>query len=132
MRYYILSLLLHGCLVLVINPQTKETELLPFKQVTTNADKNSGKSGEIIPTDGDKGKTCKSFYGGIGVYLENMTVTQVINGYPAQTIGVRVGDDVYSLQGIEGEIGEVITLVIIRNGNTFEKKVKREKICIDK
>lgn len=90
----------------------------------------------IVPIGGGEGD-CKNYYGGIGVDIDysprGQMVTSVHPGYPAEALGIVVGDYIGITKGgndIRGEIGTEITLYILREGSVLTKTTKRAKICI--
>lgn len=88
---------------------------------------------------------------GIGIYmqadLENDTVVVIspIEGSPAEKAGIKAGDKILKVDGVEykaeqlqelsdhvrGEEGTEVELTILRDNETFDVKVKRESIHIN-
>jgi C-terminal processing protease CtpA/Prc len=78
-----------------------------------------------------EGKPCKYSYGGIGI-TGYPKIETVHPGYPAEKIGIKVGDLVYSFEDIRGEPGTQVEIRIV-SGNTERKVVvTRERICYNK
>lgn len=87
-------------------------------------------------------------YYGIGAYVmmdeETQTpyISGVIEGTPAQEVGLRMGDIIYAVEDvttfqmpleevtglIKGEEGTAVTLTIVRDGKAFEQNVVRRKV----
>lgn len=86
------------------------------------------------PHSADK---CSTFFGGIGItttsakdeYNRVGVVTEIYEGYPAALGGVMLYDVILNRNGIIGEIGTPVTLLIRRNGNALSLTLIRDKIC---
>mgnify|MGYP000313931147 CR=1 FL=1 len=88
-------------------------------------------------------------YGGIGASVryskKDITITSVYKGFPADKAGIKPGDVVVKInnqaledlnrEDISGQLlgvpGSEISIEIIRQGNTIQKTLKREKIAIN-
>lgn len=99
----------------------------------------------VIPTP-DKGKVVKKpkqkfvdrecgdlqWFGGIGVEVSPARrVTRAPKGYPAEQMGVEVGDDILNFSEITGEPGSEVIVKISRKGEQMSFKGLREKICVE-
>lgn len=120
-------------------------------------DKEGGDPGEIMPK-GDEGKPeppseievtlnipkpkgkglrdCEgtNWYGGIGI-MQNETTGEIIHigkGYPADRAGLRLGDMLLTRDGIRGEPGSTVTLMLKRHGQLLQFDIVREKICTER
>lgn len=87
-------------------------------------------------------------YYGVGAYVmmdaekEVPYISGVIEGSPAEEVGLQVNDIIYAVDGtptyqmtleaatglIKGEEGTTVTLTLIRDGRTLEQKVVRRKV----
>jgi len=79
-------------------------------------------------------KDCKYWFGGIGVTYDyrDESVVNAYDGYPAERAGITRGDIVTAANGgeIRGDVGTVVELKVVRNGEVFYVSVIREKICL--
>ena len=80
--------------------------------------------------DRDCGKY--KWYGGVGIQQQQPygLVVEVYKGYPAERMGIQVGDYLLNLSEIRGEVGSEVEVRIERNGKYLSFKDKREKICV--
>lgn len=91
----------------------------------------------------NQNKSCKSFYGGIGVTIGIMgdgttMITNISPGYPAELSGLKVKDVIvdpvitYGSDGIKGEVGSKVTITIYRpsTDELFTLTMVRDKICV--
>lgn len=83
-------------------------------------------------------KDCKGdrWYGGIGIMSDFYTkkIEYVAPGYPAAKAGLRLGDIIMSDDSpttIRGEVGSVLTITVVRNGEIITLDITRGKICLD-
>jgi carboxyl-terminal processing protease len=90
-------------------------------------------------------------YGGIGAvtrqFGKRVVVSMVYEGYPAEKGGLKIGDEIIKMDGVElsrlsmdesnrlmrGQVGKAVTLTVMRPGNErpLEFEFKREKIKIN-
>jgi C-terminal processing protease CtpA/Prc len=96
-------------------------------------DPNPKPTGKFVDRDcGDH-----NWYGGIGVSLrpdddmENYTILEAYDGYPAQKAGLLSGDVLLNPPLMKGEPGSTMNVNVMRGGNTFSVEIVREKICVE-
>ncbi len=85
-----------------------------------------------------KGDDCQDshWYGGIGIYegwdINGSYVDNVISGYPADKVGLKVGDRFISdITQVRGTPGTTIDVVVSRENITLYFTLIREKICTE-
>jgi len=77
------------------------------------------------------------WFGGVGIEMSytpdftNRIVTLVAQGYPAERMGIKVGDMILS-DTLRGEPGTEVKIEILRAGQHMTFVGTREKICIEK
>ena len=132
--YVILSLGLHLFLIFLFLPrglsEDSKKEGPGGKKSQVQAD--SPREIQVTLEGPGEKEPCPDFFGGIGVGIDQLTgyITKVYPGYPAERLGIQVGDYVHAEGGnIEGEIGSTVNLTINRLGLIFTLTTKREKIC---
>lgn len=88
-------------------------------------------------------------YSGIGAesshYDDKMVITEVFEGYSAEEVGIKVGDEIIKIDDVfvadsnsnqistllKGVAGSDVNLIVKRQGETLNFTVKREKIIVD-
>ena len=88
-----------------------------------------------IPKEAEKKtkeKECKDWFGGIGITwnIQNSSVIEAFEGYPAYNAGLRAGDIIYTNGDFRGEPGTEVVINVMRNRNIFTVTLIRGKICI--
>lgn len=82
-----------------------------------------------------KQKECDRWYGGVGItHYSDDRIEKIHPGYPAARSGcVEKGDIIYEVDSkngqVTGEVGEQITLMLIRDGIRVKCRLTRGKIC---
>lgn len=91
----------------------------------------------LIPGDGKGGihQPCTGReYVGIGILLSSKTdsILMIGDNTPASRSGLRVGDDVLNREALrEMKVGQLIRLVISRDGSEFPLELRAATICND-
>lgn len=80
--------------------------------------------GSRAPTDG-----CKHFFGGIGITYDGSLISHVFKGYPAEQLGLQMGDLIPQMGTLIGEVGSDIEFDVMRGTTVMHYKIKRAKIC---
>lgn len=85
-----------------------------------------------VPDELEYRKTCEPFFGGIGITHEGFdgVITTVHRGYPAERLGLSVGDKIINTEQLRGEIGTPVTIQIIRDGQHLTFYAIRDRICL--
>ncbi len=146
-KYLVISIVLHVLLfsLLLVNKETKKEPVKNSKKDSFNVKviEQSKTSHEQSKSKapGNKSnekKECENHYGGIGIlssfsddYLGFSAIEEIYEGYPADRNGLKVDDKVKptSSKTIRGKPGSVLTLKVKRDGETFTKRIVREKVC---
>lgn len=83
---------------------------------------------------------CENYYGGIGILVSKISqpdgstvymILEVYDGYPAQELGLKVGDIIVDYDILMGQIEEQISFRAIQNGSVRTFTTKRAKICTE-
>lgn len=77
---------------------------------------------------------CERYYGGIGIqrsYAGDF-ITEVYSGYPADRVGMKVGDQILNhTEVIRGEVGTTVRIILKTKSGILTYNLVREKICIE-
>lgn len=77
---------------------------------------------------------CERYYGGIGIqrsYTGDF-ITEVYSGYPADRVGMKVGDQILNhTEVIRGEVGTTVRVILKNKSGILTYNLVREKICIE-
>lgn len=90
--------------------------------------KENGKIVSVAPGLGkDK---CRKWFGGIGITYDGIaTITEVFKGYPAAKAGMQVGDYIWNISVITGDVDTPVTFSYSRAGHFHTVTMIRAKIC---
>jgi hypothetical protein len=122
----------------IVEKQTIQVELEEPKEGITKKEPSPSPKPSSKFVDRDCGKL--EWFGGIGVQGEYETgsgdrmtaiVAEVVKGYPAYDMGVKVGDRILNFSELKGEPGTDVTVEIYRSGETLTLTGTREKICLE-
>jgi len=108
------------------------TESKPKKVI----DKEGDTLKQVLVDSEKSGYECEKWYGGIGINSKRLSPTQeqisnVVDDYPADEAGLKVGDIITPYGEIRGEPGTSITMIVRRHDQNTEITIVREKICTD-
>jgi C-terminal processing protease CtpA/Prc len=87
---------------------------------------------KIVPTvPGSGNSKCKDRYSGIGITTDTKVVDTVIKGGPAYSAGIKSGDYILfpEVSKIRGKPGTSLEITLVRQGQVFKVKIKRDWIC---
>ena len=85
-------------------------------------------------------KKCKSWYGGIGIWVtyrlneqtgSDEIIKGISEGYAADKAGLQINDVILGVDSIRGDPGTKLTLKIERGNTVFTIDLIREKICTE-
>lgn len=121
--------------------RTVQVEIIdPPKKSDEEAQKKAEEDGLLAAAPHLKDE-CPDFFGGIGItesYVPNgyndqargrIVVMEVHHGYPAESAGILVGDELLNSTEIRGEIGSKVTVLVNRRGQMISFEISRDKIC---
>lgn len=130
------SVLLHAALLVALTMTLPSAQPPAGVSIPPKADEGEVDMHLIPQVEGDgSGLSCEHSYHGIGVVLAfGSTVSEVVPGGPADTAGLRVGDEL-----LNGEIfvrdayaiGREFSLRITRRGDRMDLPVRIGKVCYD-
>lgn len=114
----------------IIPPPLKDVTVQIFekKDITQKQKKKKRKQSKFKTS-----KDCPESFGGIGIHHNSvdLSVIQVVEGYPAFEAGIELGDIILSpVDSIRGTVGtEVTVLVQKKDGRVVSYTMIRDKIC---
>ena len=89
-------------------------------------------TGNITPAT-HLGESCQRWYGGIGITYSidkpGYVISLVVEGYPAYSAGLQVGDEIVNDGNIRGEPGTIAIVTYKRKNHLYTKHIQRDKIC---
>lgn len=153
-KWLLLSLLLHGIFFSLSFLGTAPKKYMPI-ELTVTGTSSKANNRPIIPKILGKGdREHKEGYWGIGIYqdLDNHKVIQykgewlicrlvsrVIEGYPAESMGIMPGDAIVEVDGhadqadnyIVSATQKLITITVERKGRYYTFRAMREYIYVD-
>lgn len=156
-KFIIISLLLHSTFLL-FNP-IEQTEPTVYEIEMVDNDSNSGTEKtdkkesvtKILEVGGEGDKVSTDHYYGVGIYsqehlqeipgygiIQVVEITDVVIGYCGEEAGLRVGDMIVLVNGIEqspennikGDGPKLLNLSIFRNGVTILISINRCKVYL--
>lgn len=151
-RSFLISILLHSIALLLLSihlpsgeqkggatgsPRGSNDEIVPKKEdiAIELIEANKGPSQKAPPPQKNVGHDCKGYrwYGGVGIKLTlGDIIYEVAPGYPADNVGIKVGDQVLNVNDVDirGEPGTEVSIVILRENSRLTFNVVRDRICI--
>lgn len=129
--YFLISTILHLSLLFWGASGYNTDSVKTTSEITKSTSQHGDTTHEITiieRSNKGEGKSCEHFYGGIGI-TGYPKIETVHPGYPAEKIGIQVGDLVYSIEDIRGEPGTQVEIKIVSGNTERNVIVTREKIC---
>ena len=83
-------------------------------------------------------ENCEPFFGGVGITQVydfdhgpiKILVGEVHHGYPAEQVGIQVGDEIINSGELRGEVGTEVQIHVRRQGVEMTFITRRGRICV--
>lgn len=136
-KFFLASVLIHfGFLYsLSLTKSSSEQEApveVTLQEPTSGSEEAAEQQKQIQPKEPEaQGPECALWYGGIGIESNWDIVQKVVEGYPADKAGLKVGDRMFYKGDIRGEPGTEVHIHVQRNNLDLDFTIVRAKICYE-